>query len=267
MTQRHKDGRVFSNYEFEFVVLRMQAEHERFSWGWIRARGDNSLSHAQANVQAPEAWKEWVAHGQTAMPRLRRNVLRRELTSKSEQLPAAGSTEEKTLKRIYDHYTSTSKIHFESLAAAVAAAVISPGGAAYKTHGITPGTGDFGIDFIGQLDVGHGFSRTPLVVLGQAKCVKVGGQIDARDLARTVARLRRGWLGVFVTTGAVSKRAQREVYDDRYPLLLITGLQVAQTAEQLLQESPHGDLADLLKQFDEDYKSSPRVADPERLVS
>ena len=87
--------------------------------------------------------------------------------------------------------------------------------------------------------MGHGFSRTPLVVLGQAKCVTVGGQTNARDLARTVARLRRGWLGVFVTTGVVTERAQREVYDDRYPLLLITGVQVAETIGRMLHTSSH----------------------------
>ena len=59
------------------------------------------------------------------------------------------------------------------------------------------------------------------MVLGQAKCVAPGSQTSAKELARTVARLRRGWLGVFVTTGAITQKAQLEVFEDRYPLVMI----------------------------------------------
>jgi len=34
-------------------------------------------------------------------------------------------------------------------------------------------------------------------------------------VARVVARLRRGWISVFVTTGTFSRQAQVEVIDDQ----------------------------------------------------
>jgi hypothetical protein len=81
-----------------------------------------------------------------------------------------------------------------------------------------------------------------------------------------VARLRRGWLGVFVTTGVITERAQIEVFEDRYPLVMIPGLQVATTVREMLHESGQSDLAALLEQYDDQYEMTPRVADPERLV-
>jgi hypothetical protein len=49
------------------------------------------------------------------------------------------------------------------------------------------------------------------------------------DLARTVARLDRGWVGAFVTTGYFSDQAQREVIADRFPLLMLNGRHVGET--------------------------------------
>jgi hypothetical protein len=43
--------------------------------------------------------------------------------------------------------------------------------------------------------------------------VAPGSSISPDQVARVVARLRRGWLGIFVTTGAFSKQAQVEVID------------------------------------------------------
>jgi len=69
-----------------------------------------------------------------------------------------------------------------------------------------------------------------LVVLGQAKCVaKTAPPTSGLDLARTVARLDRGWVGAFVTTGYFSEQAQREVMSDRFPMMLLGGRQVGES--------------------------------------
>lgn len=258
-------GAAFANYEFECAVLTMKHEGELFDWAWINARRSGDISDEQALAAAPWAWKEWVRHGDTAVPRVRRRVLRRTITPTAAQTPTPGSADAGLLQKIYAHYDKK-KVYFESLAAAVAERLIAPSGGGYTTHGVTRGSGDFGIDFIAQLDIGHGFSRAPLVVLGQAKCVAPGSQTSAKELARTVARLRRGWLGVFVTTGVITERAQMEVFEDRYPLVMIPGIQVASTVREMLHEFGHSDLAALLKHFDEQYEMTPRVFDPERLV-
>jgi len=65
--------------------------------------------------------------------------------------------------------------------------------------------------------------------LGQAKCVAGETATSGVDLARTVARLDRGWVGAFVTTGHYSEQAQREVVTDRFPMLMLNGRHVGET--------------------------------------
>jgi hypothetical protein len=69
-----------------------------------------------------------------------------------------------------------------------------------------------------------------------------------------------------VTTGVVTERAQMEVFEDRYPLVMIPGVQVASTVRELLHELGHGDLSTLLNDFDAKYEMTPRLSDPERRV-
>ncbi len=121
---------------------------------------------------------------------------------------------------------------FEAVAERIAEEVLVESGR-YRRGWITRKSGDFGIDFVGRLDVGSGFATAKLVVLGQAKCEQTTVATSAQDLARTVARLRRGWLGVYVTTSYFSAATQREVAEDAYPLVLIHGLQVAEIVERL----------------------------------
>src|SRR4051812_45268280 len=81
----------------------MKAEAELVDWSWINARRDPLLSAIEALSHAPAAWKEWVRHGDAALPRLRRRVLRRTLTPTAEQMPTPRSDDEKLLRAIYDH--------------------------------------------------------------------------------------------------------------------------------------------------------------------
>jgi hypothetical protein len=258
-------GNAFANYEFECAVLTMKHEGELVDWSWISARRNSAIDNDHALRTAPRAWKQWVKHGEAALPRVRRRLLRRTVTPTSAQTPAPGSSDAAVLQKIHEHYDKR-QVYFESLAAAIAERIVAPSGGGYTTHGVTRGSGDFGIDLIAQLDIGHGFYRAPLVVLGQAKCVTPGSQTSAKDLARTVARLRRGWLGVFVTKGVFTERAQLEVFEDGYPLVMIPGLQVAATVREMLHESGHSNLSALLERFDDQYEMTHRVVDPERLV-
>ena len=130
------------------------------------------------------------------------------------------------LTEVYDFYSADGmkrKARFEAVAEVVSEFIISESHGQYRRGWITRGSGDGGVDFVGRLDVGSGFSKASLVVLGQAKCEAPTSSTSGKDIARTVARLRRGWIGCYVTTGTFSTHTQREVADDRYPLLLVPG--------------------------------------------
>ncbi|MFE3206093.1 restriction endonuclease [Embleya sp. NPDC059237] len=100
-------------------------------------------------------------------------------------------------------------------------------GASYREDWSTRRSGDGGADFVGRLDAGRGLAGTSLVVLGQAKCVKPDTSISAEQIARVVARLRRGWIGIFVTTRYHSEAAQLEMVEDQYPIARVNGSDLA----------------------------------------
>ncbi|MFD7985475.1 restriction endonuclease [Kitasatospora indigofera] len=81
------------------------------------------------------------------------------------------------------------------------------------------------------------------MVLGQAKCIKPDSLVSAEQIARVVARLRRGWIGVYVTTGAYSEAAQLEMVEDQYPIVLINGQDLVKELREIAGEDHGGDLS------------------------
>jgi restriction endonuclease Mrr len=158
-------------------------------------------------------------------------VSKSRIIKKNEQ-KALSAEEKEILKKVYSFFDkkNKSKHHFEGLASAVSCRVI---GGNIKQGWVTQKSGDEGIDFVNRLDLGNGFSKTSIVVLGQAKCITTDSSVSASDLARVVARLQRGWIGVYVTTGAFSDNAQKELIDDNYPMILINGKRLAQEIIQM----------------------------------
>lgn len=181
-------------------------------------------------------------------------------------MPLPGSAEEKVLQQIYSAF-DTNKHAFEWLASRVAEQVLGESGARYQEGWLTKAGGDGGMDFVGRLDVGNSSSKTPLVVLGQAKCVAPTSSISPDQVARVVARLRRGWIGVFVTTGSFSQQAQVEVVDDEYPIVLIPGRELAQAVRKLAEQSYQGDVSALLTTALTDYPRAVTHRRPEEIIS
>ena len=86
--------------------------------------------------------------------------------------------------------------------------------------------------------------------MGQAKCEKPTSPTNGVHLARTVARLRRGWIGVYVTTSYFSEASQAEVIEDQYPLLLVHGLRLARELRELMLESGFSGMKNYLEYID-----------------
>ena len=228
-TQREKRSKqYFTNLAIELALFHLESENELFPWSWIDARRNPKLSGKEVLVFAPLAWKEWVRRGDSAIERCRRSVARYTVQRRAEQRPV-GANERRHLEEVH-RYFELKKHPFEGLASYVAARII---GHNCKRGWVTKRSGDMGIDFVCRLDVGDPgsqLSRTPIVVLGQAKCQR--SLISAPDLARVVARLQRGWMGVYVTTSEFSEPAQLELAQDKYPLLLVNGKRLIQELER-----------------------------------
>jgi len=207
----------------------------------------------------------WVNEGRSAIPLIRRRVLSSKVKTKSDQLPDEGSADAATLMRVYRFFDGR-KHAFEVLAARVAGEVFQRSGATYHAGWLTRAGGDGGVDFVGRLDVGSVSANTPLVVLGQAKCVNPDSSISPDQVARVVARLRRGWVGVFVTTGHFSRQAQIEVIDDQYPLVLIDGRTLSEEVTRMAAASFDGDIDQLLESSVTGYEGSITQRRPEEIL-
>ena len=83
------------------------------------------------------------------------------------------------------------------------------------------GSGDRGVDFVGKLIGDNGMSQTSVIVLGQSKRYK--DQISGEKVTRIASRMTRGYIGVVVTLGTISLPAQKEIHDDKLPIILING--------------------------------------------
>lgn len=270
VTQLHK-GRSFSNYAFDCVLLRgiEDAEgSELLDLSWIDARRDPAIDTADTVRLAPPSWRSWIEGGVLKLEsrEVRRFVVRGEVWPSSEQVPPEDSHLGRILKAIYDRYEGNYKHGFQALAALATQHEITVPGLAYMEGWITPVGPDGGVDFVQRLDLGKGFGSTRLVVLGQAKCRKpwplAGNGVTAEELARVVARLRRGSIGAYVTTSFYTEAAQRELQVDEYPIVLIHGRRLAEIAESLRDTFGHTTISELLDWVEQVYEKMLRSARP-----
>ncbi len=261
ISQREKgSSRYFTNLGVELSLFRLDAENEEFDWSWIDKRRDPSQSAEDVLRAAPKAWRNWVLEGESAIEKCRRRVARQRVVSTASQLEYSDS--DKTLVQEVASCFSANPHAFEGLATLIAERVIGHG---CRRAWVTRRSADGGVDFVCRLDVGSEFSRMAVVVLGQAKCVAPTSAVAGRDLARLVARLQRGWFGVFVTTGVYSASAQQELHEDRYPVVLVNGKRLARELRMLLTTEGVS-LTELLDRERRWYDANLRALNPTRAL-
>jgi hypothetical protein len=231
VSQREKEAEgYFTNLVIELALFRLDTENEEFDWNWIDLRRDSSLPADTVLKAAPSAWKLWVQEGEAAIEKCRRRIARHSIVSTREQLDYP-ETDKALVAKVAVFYSACPHA-FEGLASLIAERVV---GQNCKRGWITKRSADGGVDFVCRVDLGSEFSRVPVVLLGQAKCPgNIQGSVSGRDIARLVARLQRGWVGVFVTTGIFSRATQEELHTDRYPVILINGKRLAKELRTLL---------------------------------
>lgn len=235
VTQYNKDHEYFANYRFNFCVLSLAKENELFDWQWISDRCDPNKRMEETLDHAPESWKRFLAKGFEELHLLRRSVAGRGLVKKQDQLPGSNAL----LQQIYDYYTNTAHKHdFEYLAMEVTVKTVEETCEKCKPGWITKQSADGGIDFVLRADLGReALSSVNIIILGQAKCEKLTTPTNGLHIARTVARLKRGWVGAYVTTSYFSDAVQKEVKEDGYPIMLINGQKIASIVEKELYSS------------------------------
>lgn len=157
------------------------------------------------------------------------------------------------------------KVRFEALADWVVARVLAQGNAKYHRGWIKRRSADGGADFVGRLDIGSGFASTRIIVLGQATCESLTVPTNGTHIARTVARLRRGWIGVYVTTSYFSEAVQEEIIEDQYPIVLVHGRRIAEEVAMGMFERTLS-VQSFLEDIDKSYESRVLLRRPEEIL-
>ena len=261
-----KTGEAYANYAYDFVVFSMAAENENFDWRWIDDRRNMALSDSETLRNAPESWKRWVREGSAVFDHVKRRTSSSKIVKAEDQRPQYRSRQERTLESVYKHYEGR-KNRFEGLAAIVSERFLGGPDRGYERGWVTGRGSDGGVDFFGLLSVGQSsFGAARLIVAGQAKCEKPNKPTNGNHIARTVARLKRGWLGVYVTTSYFSEKVQREIIEDEFPIVLINGLQLANILEELCLELGKNSIDDLLMWADAQYELMISDRRPEELL-
>jgi restriction endonuclease Mrr len=161
--------------------------------------------------QAPEVWRK-AGKGKIE----RRQVWSSKVRAKQQQVPLAGSDDEKVLTEV----SELSPAEFEAFIVALIDKLpeIVPGLEHRVTR--TRRTGDHGIDFFGMFKMPYPVDYE-IEFLGEAKRYKTA--ITPDQVSRLVARLGRGQYGLYFTTSWYSEQTQREIEADRYPVRLFSG--------------------------------------------
>ncbi|GGM88391.1 hypothetical protein GCM10009721_11800 [Terrabacter tumescens] len=238
-------GLSFPNVRFDLAVV-TDAETDGIDLRWIDDRRNPRLSALESLRFAPPSWARWTREGHRAVPAVRREALATTVRETQDQQPHPCSPEADILGRISSFYDSREEA-FASLASQVASEALRQSGARYTEGWLCQFPGDSGVSFTGRLDIGPEGASTPLIVLGRAGGVHPGSSISPDQLARVAARLRPGWIGVFVTAGTFSRQAHAEMIDGQYPMVLISGRTLASTVRRIA-EADHGGVLDELLQ-------------------
>jgi hypothetical protein len=120
-------------------------------------------------------------------------------------------------------YSPDSQLEFE-FAAADIVELMDP---RFMDLAVTRFVGDRGRDVTATYRVGHGSHEVALAAAVEAKHWKPTSGIGVKPMARLISRLRHRDLGVFVTTGYFDRQVQEELIEDRHPVILISGGDIA----------------------------------------
>jgi hypothetical protein len=257
---------TFTNYVFELAVLGLSESQDAINWDWVSARRNPGLSVTASSSLAPISWKQWISGGHSTLPRLRRHVLKNRILPVDDQKPSPDDKKSiDALAAIYKFYDGR-KSRFEALASRVTSYIFENSGVVYREGWVTPEGADHGTDFVGRITIGFGFASTRVVLLGQAKCERPDAPTGGVHIARTVSRLRRGWVGAYVTTSYFSERVQREVLEDQYPILMVHGLQLSSVVLELAREAATTNIDHFLVDLDAHYGSMVSARRPEEIL-
>ena len=178
-------------------------------------------------TNCPKEWRRWVENGRYA-PLVAEPAV--EVRTREEQLPG-NELEKAIVTCVYDYFKNNATA-FEACAAAL---VQFQNPESYVVDEITQRSVDGGRDAIGRYRLGPSADPITVDFAIEAKLYRpeLPGQtgtatpVGVGDTARLISRLRHRQFGVLVTTSYVGSQAYKEIREDKHPVILLCGRDIA----------------------------------------
>lgn len=226
---RIKAGRRFQNYRARFTILRTP----RITKEWL----DDLVAGRKPDDarQCPPDWDHWCKTGIYQPLECEKQLQPRKKLDQLSRTPDE--------RRVLHQLLTLSDREFEFAAAELTRLMDSR----FVDLQVTPHVRDGGRDVLASYVVGHTHHEVRLSVLVEAKRWNASHAVGVRPMMRLVSRIKHRDIGVFVTTSFFDRQVQQELLDDRHPVLLISGGDIA----RLLIDKQLGDASVLAHWIDE----------------
>lgn len=216
------DGKRFQNYRAIFTILDIAT----ISRQWIADLQEGLLF----SKNAPNVWRSWI-NNRTYKPLI---AIPTSLTRSAEAQRPHTTTEALILKTKWDYFGRPTEGHagahaFEHFAAWVFSLTDNR----VVIDEVTRRSLDHGRDAVGHYKLG--LDTDPIVVdfALEAKCYEPGlnggkaNTIGVKETSRLISRLLHRQFGVLVTTSVIAEQAYAEIREDKHPVILIAGGDIA----------------------------------------
>ena len=208
----NKDNLRFQNYQAFFTILNVN----KIDSLWV----DDLVKGTQNPGVAPIQWNKWIQHNVYEALVAPKVIKTR---TKQQQIPS-NQIEKEVLDAIHGYLDDT---EFETFATHLFKSIH---GEKVIIDEITRPVKDGGRDSIGRLQIGLSDNPVYITFSLEAKRYdyKSGGSVGVTEVSRLASRVKHREFGVVVTTGYFGKTAQEEVIENRDPIILICGKDIAQ---------------------------------------
>jgi hypothetical protein len=209
-----KNGKRFQNYRASFTVL----DCGEISGEWVRdvfGKRTNILD----DTRTPAALLTWIKTGKyTPLVADPKKYIR----SVEEQTPRSGIQ-----AQLIEHILKITELeptNFEPIAAGIWQLLNK----SQMEIEVTRKNVDGGRDGVGYLVLGPVTDPIRIPFALEAKRYKQGVNVGVKDMARLISRIKHRDFGVLVTTSAVSPQTYEEVRQDKHPIVIVSGRDIAE---------------------------------------
>ncbi|MBO1360971.1 restriction endonuclease [Acetobacter sacchari] len=202
-------GKRFQNYKAVFTIL----DISRINRKWLNAINNGDT----LGEDCPKPFRAWVKKHHFA-PLKAPPVTR----IRTQQEQAGTDFQQRIGQAIYEHFKDD-PIKFEEFSAFIVEKMDSN----VTSLELTRPSKDGGRDGIGQYRIGKTQNCIHVDFALEAKCYEPSSGLGVKILSRLISRLRHRQFGVLVTTSFLGSQAYQELVEDRHPIVICSGGDVA----------------------------------------